>query len=106
MSILGSVAVLCAVGIPTYFMRSGLILVLGDRPLPSVVERALRNVGPAVMAALVVNLVAGGDEGIDGVTGAEIAALAVALAVAAWKKNLMLTLVCGMATLWIATAVA
>ena len=105
MSVFGALALMAAVGVPTYLMRGGVILALGERAVPPVVERALRNVGPAVMAALVVNLVAGGDDGIGGVTGAELAAIGVGLAVAAWRRNVILTLVAGMATLWLVSAI-
>ncbi|MGA9278326.1 AzlD domain-containing protein [Ilumatobacter sp.] len=88
----------------TYFARSGLILILADRTLPSSVERALQNVGPAVLAALTVNLAVGSD-GLGGVEFAEFAALVVAGGVAYWRKNLIWTFVAGMATLWILGAI-
>ena len=105
MSVVAGLALIIVVGIPTYLMRGGVILGLGDRSIPPLAERALRNVGPAVMAALVVNLVAGGEGGFDAVTVAEVAGIVVAVLVAIWKKNLVLTLVCGMATLWAIAAV-
>lgn len=93
------IALACA-AIGTYFARSGLILLLADRALPAPVERALQNVGPAVLAALTVNL-AVGDDGLGGVELAEVAALVVAGFVAVWRRNLIWTFVAGMATLWI-----
>jgi branched-subunit amino acid transport protein len=93
------VALACG-AIGTYFARSGLILLLADRALPAPVERALQNVGPAVLAALTVNL-AVGSAGVGGVEVAEVAALVVAGVVAVWRKNLIWTFVAGMATLWI-----
>jgi branched-subunit amino acid transport protein len=61
----------------------------------------LRYVGPAVLSALVITLVAGG-EGSSGVDGAEWIALAVAVVAAAVTRNLIVTLVAGMAALWLA----
>jgi len=70
------VALACG-ALGTYFARSSLILLLADRSLPASVERALQNVGPAVLAALTINL-AVGSEGLGGVEFAELAALVVA----------------------------
>jgi len=84
----------------TYASRAGLIVFLADRPLPANISRALRYVGPAVLSALTVNLIAGG-EGIDGVEFVEVAALVVAIIVAATVRNLIAALIAGMATLWL-----
>ena len=64
---------------------------LADRPLPANITRALRYVGPAVLSALTVNLLAGG-QGIDGVEFVEVAAVGVAIAVAALMRNLIAAL--------------
>ncbi len=88
----------------TYFARSGLILLLSDRSLPPSFERALGNVGPAVLAALTINLAVGSD-GLGTVEVAEAAAVAVAAVVTIWRKNLISTFVAGMVTLWILSAV-
>lgn len=97
------VLAVCALG--TYLFRGSVILLFGDRTFPPTIERALQNVGPAVLAALTVNLAVSGGGG-SGVTivGAEIAALAVACGVAVWRKNLVWTLAAGMVALWILTA--
>jgi branched-subunit amino acid transport protein len=95
--------VLAVAAVGTYFARSGLILLLADRALPASIERALANVGPAVMAALTVNL-AVGSGGLGSVEFAEAASIIVAAGVAVWRKNLILTFVLGMATLLILSA--
>ncbi len=100
MSNSSALLLLLACGIGTYAARSSLILLLADRSLPSVVERALRNVGPAVLAALTVSLAVGPD-GVESMEFAEVGALAAASGVALWRRNLMLTFVAGMVTLWI-----
>jgi branched-subunit amino acid transport protein len=101
MSTAAALAAVLTVGLLTYSSRAVPILFLADRPLPSSVERALRYVGPAVLSALVITLVAGG-EGSSGVDGAEWIALAVAVVAAAVTRNLIVTLVAGMAALWLA----
>lgn len=87
----------------TYVSRSGLILVLAGRTLPAPVERALQNVGPAVLAALTVNL-AVGVEGEVSLRFVELTALVVAVGVAWWRKNLLWTVAAGMSVLWILAA--
>ena len=93
--------VVCALG--TYAARSSLILALADRSLTPPVERALKHVGPAVLAALTINL-AVGSEGIGSVQLAEASAIVVAGVVAVWRKNLLLTFGAGMAVLWTLSA--
>lgn len=100
-----ALALVLGVGIGTYAMRAGLIVLLSGRILPPLVTQALRHVGPAVLAALVVSLAAGGAEGAEGVTGPELAALATAVGVAWWRRNLIVSLVAGMAVLWLGNAV-
>lgn len=89
-----------AVGIGTYFSRAGFILALADRDMAPVVLQALRFVGPAVMAGLVVSLLLDGEAG-DGVGWVEYAALSVGGAVG-WKtRSLPWVLAAGMVTLWV-----
>jgi branched-subunit amino acid transport protein len=88
----------------TYFARSSLILLLADRTLPVGIERALSNVGPAVLAALTINLAVGSD-GLGSVEFAEGAAIVVAASITIWRRNLILTFVAGMATLWLLAAI-
>jgi len=99
-STLAAISAVLSVGLITYASRAGLIVFLADRPLPTNITRALRYVGPAVLSALTVNLIAGG-QGIDGVEGVEVAAIGVAIAVAALARNLIAALVAGMVTLWL-----
>ncbi len=95
-----AVSAVLAVGVITYASRAGLIVFLADRALPTNITRALRYVGPAVLSALSVNLIAGG-QGIDGVESVEVAAVAAAIVVAAVTRNLIASLAVGMATLWL-----
>lgn len=104
MSTAAALSAVVVVGLITYGSRAGLILFLADRPLPADVTRALRYVGPAVLSALTVNLLAGG-QGVDGVEVAEGAAIVVCVVVAWWRRNLIASLVAGMLTLWVALAI-
>ncbi len=103
MTTFGALSAVLAVGLVTYVSRAGLILALADRPLSPRLERGLRNVGPAVLSALVVTLLAG-SEGASGISIPEVAAIAAA-ALVAWKtKNLIATLTAGMVVVWIVAA--
>ena len=104
MSAVAAISAVLAVGMITYVSRAGLIVFLADRPLPANITRALRYVGPAVLSALTVNLVAGG-EGIDGIEVEEVAAIGVSIVVAAATRNLIAALGAGMLTLWVLLAI-
>ena len=101
MSTAAALSAVVSVGLLTYASRAGLIVLLADRTMPTQVERALRYVGPAVLSALVVSLIAGG-EGISGVDGTEVAAVATGGLVALRTKNLIAALAAGMIVLWLA----
>jgi branched-subunit amino acid transport protein len=103
-SVLAALAVVLVVGVMTYAMRAIAIVTLAGRTIPVPLERALRNVGPAVLAALAINLAAGGESGGPSLSFAEAVALVVAGGVAWWKKNVIATVVAGMATLWLLSA--
>lgn len=100
MSTGAAIAAVITVGFLTYAARGGPILFLAGRGLPMVVERALRYVGPAVLAALSMTLIAGGDSA-SSIAAEEWAALAVTVLVAALTRNLIVTLLAGMSALWL-----
>lgn len=103
MSAWSAAVIVAVVAVMTYSMRSAVIVALAGRTIPSPVQRALRSVGPAVLAALAINLATGGDGGPH-LEVAEAAALLIAGGVAWWRKNVLWTLIAGMASLWILTA--
>jgi branched-subunit amino acid transport protein len=104
MSVWSSIVIVVGVGLMTYSMRAVVIVALADRTIPAPLVRALRNVGPAVLAALAVNLAAGGPGG-PSLEVAEAVALVVA-GLTAWRwRNLIVTLLAGMGTLWLVSAV-
>lgn len=100
MSTAAALAAVLVVGALTYSARAVPILFLADRTLPAPVMRALRYIGPAVLSALTVTLLAGG-EGFSGVEVQEVVALVVAVIVTAITRNLIVSLVAGMGVLWI-----
>lgn len=89
-------------GLATYLSRISFI-VFGDQiVLPPIVESALRFVAPAAFAAISVPIVLGG----DGLTGfsddlPRLVAASFACAVVWKSRNLPLSLITGMGTLWL-----
>ena len=100
-----AVLIVSVVALVTYAFRAGGIVLLADRGLPAPVARAMRHVGPAVLAALVASIAAVGPDGTTGVGVAEVGALAATAIVARWRSNLLVGLVAGMVTLWLCMAV-
>ena len=88
-------------GIGTYFTRS-VFIIGGERiELPAVVKRALKYVGPAVLSSLVaVSITAGEGLGSFVTPRPETLAALVCIAVAWWKKNVVLTVVVGLIVVW------
>lgn len=96
--------IVVAVTVVTYAMRAVGILALAGRTLPVTVERALRHVGPAVLAALVADI-ATGDGGTWPALGpAEAAGLLAAGMIAWWRRNVVLSLIAGLGTFWLGLA--
>lgn len=89
-------------GLVTYLSRMSFI-VFGDRiELPPIIESALRFVAPAAFAAISIPIVLGGDgiaefsADLPRVFAASLACLVV------WKsRNMAMSLITGMGTLWI-----
>jgi branched-subunit amino acid transport protein len=94
-----AVLAVLVIGMITFASRAAMINLLADRTLPVEVSRALRYVGPAVLSALTVNLVAGG-QGVGGIEAEEVVAVTVSIVVAAATRNLIAALVAGMVVLW------
>lgn len=88
------------VGVGTYLIRASFILALADRSLPPAVRTALQYVAPAVLAALVVSLLLGGEEGAE-VGWEEVTALAAGSATGWLTRSLPWVLAVGMGSLWL-----
>ncbi|NNE10617.1 MAG: AzlD domain-containing protein [Ilumatobacter sp.] len=103
MTTTAAIAVVLIVGAMTYTMRASVIVALANRTIGPRLERSLKMVGPAVLAALAINLAAGG-EGGPNLDLAEAAALFAAGVVARWRRSLLWSLAAGMLALWIVSA--
>jgi branched-subunit amino acid transport protein len=95
-----TVVLLGVSAVGTYLARALPILMLAGRVLPIWIQLALRNVGPAVMAALVVVSIST-SSAAPGIQAVEVAALVVAGLVARWRRNLILATVAGLLALWV-----
>lgn len=75
------------VGVGTYLSRGVFILAVGDRNIPAKVERGLRNIGPAVLAALTASLLT--SDGLGQFFGSipEVAAVVVGVAIGLWRRT-------------------
>lgn len=88
-------------GLVTYATRVSLILLLGRVEVPPLVRRALRFVAPAVFSALIVPAVLRPGGALDLSVGNVRLFAAVVAALVAWRtKNTLLTILLGMAALW------
>ena len=87
-------------GIGTYVARAFFIALVGERRLPDRVERGLRNIGPAVLAALTASLLTS-DGVAEYVTNPpEVAASVVAVTVSWLTRRYVVSFIAAMAALW------
>lgn len=92
-----------AVGAINYIARLSFIALFASRDMPPLLERALKHVPAAMLTAIVVPAVVFVGPGalrLDPGNVKLVAALA-AVGVAAWSRNTTLTIVVGMAVLWL-----
>ena len=94
--------IVTAAALVTYASRAVGIVFLAERRVPLVLERALRYVGPAVLAALVASIAAGDGGTTVSLDLAEVTALTVAALVAWWRRNVLWSLIGGLALFWTA----
>ena len=92
-----------AIGIGTYLTRLSFIGAFGEREMPAWLERPLRFVAPAVLAAIVLPAVLTPDGSIDVVpaTNPRFLAAVVATAAALKWRNVSLVIAVGMGSLWL-----
>ena len=87
-------------GLVTFGMRFSFVWLLGRLEVPETMRRALHYVPPAVLSAIVFPELFLRDNHLDLSLGnSRLLAGLVAIAVAAWTKNSLLTILLGMAAL-------
>lgn len=96
--------IVATAAIVTYVTRSVGIFFLADRRVPVLVERALRHVGPAVLAALVASIAAGDGGSGPSLDLPELVGLVVAAVVAWWRRNVLWSLGAGLGAFWMLLA--
>lgn len=95
-----------AAGVGTYLLRASLVVLLGRVAVPAPVERSLRYIAPAVLAAIVVPaLLLDGDGGVQLADSRVLAGVAAVLAAWRWR-TIPATLVAGLGVHWIVTLLA
>jgi branched-subunit amino acid transport protein len=97
--------IILAIGIGTFALRLSFIQMLGRASPPPYLQRALRFVPAAVMAALVLPALVNANGAIDLSLGNERLLAGVLAAFVAWRtRQVLLTLAVGMAALWLLQA--
>lgn len=91
------------VGLGTYVFRAVFIVALARRRIPEAVLVALRYVGPAVLAALIVALLTDAEGNVE-IGIPEVAAFVVGGAAAYRTRSHIWTLLAGMAVYWVVRA--
>jgi branched-subunit amino acid transport protein len=81
--------VFAVAGVGTYLSRGLFILIVGERVLPENVERGLRNIGPAVLAALTASLLTTDGLGAFLSSVPETAAVVSGVFVGLWRRSLV-----------------
>lgn len=89
------IVVFAHAGLGTYAARAVFIVSVGDRHLPEGVERALRNVGPAVLAALTASLLTADRLPEFLVSVPEVAGVVAGVVVAVWRRGLIPAFIAG-----------
>ena len=98
--------VVALVGLGTQALRVAPFLAHGRVAMPPALERLLRHVPPVVLAALAApGALYARTEGVYDVAPERLIAALLALLVALTWRNLLATLVAGMAALWVLQAV-
>jgi branched-subunit amino acid transport protein len=93
-------------GVVTFAMRLSFIALLGRIGIPPPLERALRFVPAAVLTAVVIPLLFYENGALDVSLGNERLLAGLVAALIAWRtRNVLFTLVGGMATLWTLQAI-
>lgn len=85
----------------TFLIRYPVLALLGKVPLPSPVLRALRYVPPAVLTAIIVPEVLLPDGQLKIANNAYLVAGTIAALVSWRTRSLLLTIILGMAALWL-----
>ena len=100
---MGDLAAVVIVGVGTYVMRAVFIVALAKKRIPETVLIALRYVGSAVLAALVVTLLTDADGNVA-IGFPEVAGFLAGGGVAFRTRSQIWTLVAGMVVFWVVRA--
>jgi branched-subunit amino acid transport protein len=98
-------ATIAGMGIVTYAIRLSFVLLIGHMAVPPMLQRALRFVPPAVLAALIFpDLFLSGGTLILSPANPRLLAGALAALIAWRSRNAILSIAAGMAALWLLQA--
>jgi branched-subunit amino acid transport protein len=99
---MNEILLITGMAIVTYFIRVIIFPISSRMALPPAFERALRYVPPAVLTAIIFPavLIPGGSHLDLSFSNAHLVGAALAAGVGWFSKNLLLTIICGMAGFW------
>ena len=100
-----ALVVFVVAGAGTYLARSSFVLLVGDRVLPPLGAKIIRNVGPPVLAALTTSLLVTPDARQFLTSPPEVVAVLVAVGLAWRTKGFLWSFMGGMITLWVLEAI-
>lgn len=94
--------VITALGLGTFFLRYSFLGLLGNRPLPPLVLKVLRYTPVAVIPGLIAPAILWPAATGGAPDPARLAAAAVTLLIGVLSRNLLLAIIAGVATLYLA----
>jgi branched-subunit amino acid transport protein len=98
---MSEVVLVAGMAFVTFMIRYPVLALLGKMPMPEPILRALRYVPPAVLSAIIVPAVLMPNDEFKIANNAFLVAALVAILVSWRTKSLLLTIVIGMASLWL-----
>jgi branched-subunit amino acid transport protein len=98
-----ALTVILAIAAGTYAMRLSMFALMSSRPVPERVDRALRLVGPAAVAALVATMAFSSGGSHSSRPPAELIAIAAAVLVVRRTGNVTHAFAVGLPAMWVLT---
>jgi branched-subunit amino acid transport protein len=96
--------VITAIGIGSYAMRALMLALVGLKPFPARIDTAMRHLGPAAIAALIVTMAFTRAGAIRPLPIAELAAITAGFITVRRTGNVLHAITVGLPTLWLITA--
>jgi branched-subunit amino acid transport protein len=94
--------IMIGIGLGTFLIRISFLVIFGNREIPPIVYRSMRFIPASVLSALVIPQILPRSNAMDmSLANPQIIAGVIAALVAWRTKNVLLTILSGMAVLWL-----